>query len=137
MPCSDPAAEANEDRFEQAAPQVQEQVFTASPHRNTPAFKPAHIFHRFLSSQITFYRMLFLSVSVREISLKFDIAQVEYGLQKRLRPSERTENGEVGPSSEDGLHRLSVTSREWEAAKYKKDMESLPEVSSLYLSHAT
>lgn len=51
--------------------------------------------------------------------------QVEYGLQKRLRPSE---NGAATPGSENGVQGLSVTSREWEAAKYKKDMESLPEV---------
>ncbi len=50
-----------------------------------------------------------------------------YGLQKRARPSEREADG-AGPSRDDPLNGLSVTSREWEAARFKQDVESLPEV---------
>jgi hypothetical protein len=53
--------------------------------------------------------------------------QVTYGLQKRAKPSAPETNG-AGPSREDPLNGLSVTSREWEAARFKQDVESLPEV---------
>lgn len=55
--------------------------------------------------------------------------QVTYGLSKRVKPSERDGNG-AGPSKEDPLQGLSVTSREWEAARFKQDVEALPEVRS-------
>ena len=55
------------------------------------------------------------------------LVQVTYGLQKRAKPSAPETNG-AGPSREDPLNGLSVTSREWEAARFKQDVESLPEV---------
>lgn len=53
--------------------------------------------------------------------------QVTYGLSKRAKPSECQVNG-AGPIGEDALNGLSVTSREWEAARFKQDVETLPEV---------
>ncbi len=50
-----------------------------------------------------------------------------YGLSKRAKPSERQADG-AGPIGEDPFNGLSVTSREWEAARFKQDVESLPEV---------
>ena len=55
------------------------------------------------------------------------LMQVTYGLSKRAKPSERQANM-AGPIGEDPLNGLSVTSREWEAARFKQDVDSLPEV---------
>jgi hypothetical protein len=59
---------------------------------------------------------------------------VTYGLQKRLKPTEQAANG-ADPSDEDRLNGLSVTSREWETAKFKEDMERLPEVRTPPVDH--